>query len=262
MGRIKPVSYVKPMSGGRSSPHLILFDDGHKYVVKFKNNPQGNWVVTYEYIVNTLASRLQLPIPQFKIVRIRSDFIKENKELAKIGFKSGSQFASQFIENSVTFLDLPNNLAKEHIVNADQIAGLIVFDHWIGNSDRNTKNLLFLPADKDGNRYEFKMIDHANCFNISTTNPERKFLPLKVRKKEIYRWCNTLLDDKKQLKSFVDRILAIKNEEIQELIHSMSGDWLVDDQTKDRLYRHIKYAKKALPKTIDEYIKWYVKGRK
>ncbi|MDR6879630.1 hypothetical protein J2X61_001377 [Bacillus sp. 3255] len=24
MGRIKPVSYVKPMSGGSSSPHLIL----------------------------------------------------------------------------------------------------------------------------------------------------------------------------------------------------------------------------------------------
>ncbi|MBP1966969.1 HipA family kinase [Paenibacillus aceris] len=262
MGRIKPVSYVKPMSGGRSSPHLILFDDGHKYVVKFKNNPQGNWVVTYEYIVNTLAKRLQLPIPQYKVVKIRSQFIKENKELEKIGFKPGNQFASQYIEDSVTFLNLPSNLTRDQLVNADQIAGLIVFDHWIGNSDRNTKNLLFLPADAEGNQYEFKMIDHANCFNISTSNPERKFLPLKVRKKEIYRWCNTLLDDTKQLNSYVDRILEIKNEEIYKLIYSMSSDWLVDEDAKERLYRHIKYAKKALPKTIDDYIKWYLKRKK
>ncbi|MDD9269973.1 HipA family kinase [Paenibacillus sp. GCM10023248] len=262
MGRIKPVSYVKPMSGGRSSPHLILFDDGHKYVVKFKNNPQGNWVVTYEYIVNTLAKRLQLPIPDYKIVKVRSRFINENKELASIGFKSGNQFASRYIEDSVTFLNLPGSLAREQLVNADQIAGLIVFDHWIGNSDRNPKNLLFLPTESDSQRYEFKMIDHANCFNISTSNPERKFLPLKVRKKEIYRWCNTLLKDTQQLKSYVDRILEIKNKEIYELIQSMSSDWLVDEQAKDRLFRHIKYAKKALPATIDDYIKWYLKGKK
>lgn len=261
MGRIKPVSYIQPMSGGRSSPHLILFDDGHKYVVKFKNNPQGDWVVTYEYIVNSLASRLQLPIPRYKIVRVSGSFIEKNEKLAKIGFKSGSQFASRFIENTVLFTDLSSTLSKGQIRNVDQIAGLIVFDHWVGNSDRNPKNLLFLPTNDGSNQYEFRMIDQANCFNISTTNPERKFLPLKVRKKEVYRWCNTLLDSKKQLSSFVDRILEIKNEEIYDLIYSMSSDWLVNEEDKYRLYKHIKYAKKALPKTIDHYIKWYLKGK-
>ncbi|SDN59889.1 hypothetical protein SAMN04487897_103291 [Paenibacillus sp. yr247] len=262
MGRIKPVSYIRPMSGGRSSPHLILFSDNHKYVVKFKNNPQGNWVVTYEYIVNTLANRLQLPIPHHKIVRVSGSFIKHNEKLAKVGFKSGNQFASRFIEDTMMFTDLSSNITKEQIRNVDQIAGLIVFDHWVGNSDRNPKNLLFLPADDGSKQYDFRMIDHANCFNISTTNPERKFLPLKVRKKEVYRWCNTLLDNKKQLSSFVDRIMEIKNDEIYELIHSMSGDWLVTDEDKEILYKHIKYAKKALPETIDDYIKWYVKGKK
>ncbi|MFD0694230.1 HipA family kinase [Paenibacillus sp. GCM10027628] len=252
MGKLKPVSYIRSMSRGKSSPHLIEFSDHHNYVVKFKNNPQGNWVLINEYIVNNLASLLELPIPRYKVVRISKQFIEENENLHQKNFKSGKQFASRYTKHSLHVTDLKGRPVKDQINNLNQVGGLLVFDHWVSNSDRNLKNLLLRPV---GHQYYFEMIDHANCFNITPNNPEREFLPLQVRKGKLYRWFNSLIDHKKQLTSYVEKISEIKNEDIHTIIHSLPGDWKVSDKEKEKLYSHIKYAKKALPGIIDDYWK-------
>ncbi|UJF32106.1 HipA family kinase [Paenibacillus hexagrammi] len=251
MGTIKPVTYIRPMSRGKSSPHLIACSDGRRYVVKFKNNPQGDWVLINEFIVNHLGALLELPIPRYKTIRITKQFIEEYDELRSKSFRSGRQSASRFVERALHVTDLDSRPKRHEIKNVDQVPGLIVFDHYTSNSDRNEKNLLLVPK---GNQYVFQMIDHTNCFNITPDNPSREFLPLSVRRGKVFRWFHTLITHKKQLMDYVDKITAIHNDDLRHIIDMLPDDWNVSDSYQEALYKHLKYAKKALPGVMREYI--------
>ena len=56
------VQHVKRMRGGAQS-HLMRCDDGHYYVVKFRNNPQHERVLANEFLATRLAERVGLPVP-------------------------------------------------------------------------------------------------------------------------------------------------------------------------------------------------------
>ena len=49
------VRHVRKMRGGAQA-HLLEADDGHWYVVKFRNNPQHRRVLVNEAICATLAA--------------------------------------------------------------------------------------------------------------------------------------------------------------------------------------------------------------
>ena len=51
------VQHVKRMRGGAQS-HLMRCDDGHYYVVKFRNNPQHERVLANEFLATRLAERV------------------------------------------------------------------------------------------------------------------------------------------------------------------------------------------------------------
>ena len=53
------VQHVKRMRGGAQS-HLMRCDDGHYYVVKFRNNPQHERVLANEFLATRLAERVGL----------------------------------------------------------------------------------------------------------------------------------------------------------------------------------------------------------
>src|SRR4030081_3163298 len=55
------VQHVKRMRGGAQS-HLMRCDDGHYYVVKFRNNPQHERVLANEFLATRLAERGGLPV--------------------------------------------------------------------------------------------------------------------------------------------------------------------------------------------------------
>jgi hypothetical protein len=258
MGTLTPVQYVRPMEIGRSSPQLILFSDSHKYVVKFKNNRQGDLVLVNEYIANKLARLLKLPIPAFRTVWISEQFIQDNPVLLEHKFKAGHQVASRYIDNSFmlnTKFARLTRLGKTDIINRNKAAGLIVFDHWVSNIDRNLRNVLLEP---DGKQYYIRMIDHANCFQRSVKNPNR-FLPLEVRYFSSYEWCVSLLNKKEELTLNVNRILDIPKDKIKEIVQSLPEDWQVSEEEKKRIYRHIEHARNDLPRIIDLFIDQYVK---
>jgi hypothetical protein len=95
---LAPVKYIKPLQG-KSKPHLILFNNNLKYVVKFKDNPQGKKLVVNEYVVNCLAQYLTLPVPPFTVVSIPQEFINEHPHFPQHNHLAGLQFASLFIDH-------------------------------------------------------------------------------------------------------------------------------------------------------------------
>ena len=122
----------------QSYPQIILFDNGNKYLVKFKNNPQGDRMLMREYVGTMLAQQLGTPTVPCEIVYIPESFILE-VELDKYKFKQGNQFASLYIDNCMGLWLHPQ---KKQIQNRHILAGIIVFDFWLRNEDRDESNIL------------------------------------------------------------------------------------------------------------------------
>jgi len=236
---IKPILCIQKMKKGHSKPHLIRFNDGNDYVVKFKNNPTGTRMLVNEYVAGRLARLLNLPVIPFRTVYISQKFIESNPSLSHFGFRSGNQFATLFIMDC-TYLpkDLDPNQPIQ-INNHEQLAGVIAFDYWLGNVDRNRKNLLLKPMPDGG--FQFYLIDHGHCFTHSQWTVETlKTIPdmsdswMKAHKHYI-----SLLQGDTGIPEYVKRILELPRKALERVVHSIPADWDVSDFEREALIQYL-----------------------
>src|SRR5690349_15007291 len=71
---------IRKMRGGAQA-HLLEADDGHFYVVKFRNNPQHRRVLINEWLASTFLRYLQVAAPDTAIVRLAPEFIAQNPDV-------------------------------------------------------------------------------------------------------------------------------------------------------------------------------------
>jgi hypothetical protein len=253
-----PVKYVQGLRGGTA--HVLLFSDGKEYVVKWYGvkKERGKEVVN-EYVVAKLAQLLSLPIIPFKLVYIPEDFIKKTPELKqkKHNYISGYHFGCVYIKNCTVFENVRETPpSKAEVKNRDLLAGITVFDQWLNNSDRGTMNVILERLD-DGNYY-VHMIDHGRCFpggyqwSAKTLNNE----PVYNFHWPFYKWVYTLLNDPKELTSFIDKIVDLPNQSIYEVIQSIPDGWNVSTEDRDALYQFLLKQKKNLPTIVGNIIKY------
>lgn len=255
--KLSPIKYVRPVNKkghsdiAQSQPQIIFMSNGKEYLVKFKNNPQGNRMLMSEYVGTMLTQILGLPTIPFEIVYLPKEFITENK-LHCFNFEHGNQFASLFIENCSGLWFKPK---KEQVKNREMLAGIVVFDLWLGNEDRDASNILLQPS--PGPNYYIHMIDHGSCYPSKNSLLEKINYPNKLKLSVVHNWCISMLDDKEELTYYHDKIVNFNNDLIRELIYSIPDDWEISNKEKKEFYTDIVEAKQVLPKVV-EMIKGYV----
>ncbi|MGZ4122941.1 MAG: HipA family kinase [Tumebacillaceae bacterium] len=152
----KATHYLGAMEAGYCLPQLFRCDDGNRYVVKFMSNPQGIRGLANELIACRLGSLLDLPVVPGRVVEVTQRLIDAEPELQKAGVQAGPHFGSLYVSR----VQAPTEKAIAKCVNLDKVAGMIVFDHWVQNDDRDTGNVLITRGDQ----LSFYMIDHESCF--------------------------------------------------------------------------------------------------
>ena len=120
------VQHVKRMRGGAQS-HLMRCDDGHYYVVKFRNNPQHERVLANEFLATRLAERVGLPVP---------------------------------VEGQVLDYLPPEML--DRVRNLGTFAGILALDKWTCNADGRQAAFWRKMREK---KYSASFIDQGYCFN-------------------------------------------------------------------------------------------------
>jgi len=244
---------VRPLRG-TTQPHVVHFNRKDQWIVKFKNNPLGNRTLVNEYVVAQLARMLQLPIPSFRVVNLPKEVIKKNRILRRNHFESGNQFCMALIQRGSPLIIDEHEKMVHGLVNRQDLAYMIVFDQWIGNSDRTKRNIIFQTISRG--KFKLYLIDHGNCFPKGrkwTINSLKKQSKKPVAKSvhKLYQkfYCNPDL-----LYQFMNTIIALPNEVIYSIVSSIPNDWEVTEKEKRALVKHLIRRKRVLPSIIKMFI--------
>src|SRR5690349_19366968 len=170
------VRYVRRMRGGAQA-HLLEADDGHWYVVKFRNNPQHRRVLVNESLSATMLEYLHISAPETALIEVTPPFLAANPELYiqlgthRIEIEPGWQFGSRFPgdPNRLAVYDFLPDALLSKVANLDDFRAILVFDKWVGNADG--RQCVFYRAMLRGANpaaghagFVARMIDHGYAF--------------------------------------------------------------------------------------------------
>lgn len=248
---IEPSQYVRKLEG-KSNAHLITFNDGKDYVVKFLL-PGFEKTLPNEWVAYCLARFLGLPVPFAQIVEIPLNF---SSLIPELGQKSSSQF--QFASRYVPACIDGHQLSSAHsMTNHHTLAGTILFDYWLCNQDRTRKNILLSNDSDDG--YKMWIIDHAEIFGSYNWNlKDLEQLPSKpeLMKSTAHQLMAYFIDNEKDFYEQLELIETIPILLIEEIVSLIPDDWTVSADERKAITATLLYRrKKVLPKLMERFIK-------
>ncbi|MCX6611809.1 MAG: hypothetical protein NTW74_13265 [Acidobacteria bacterium] len=139
---VTATNWLRPMRGG-SQTHLLKASDGHHYVVKLTNNPQGIRTLINEWIAQRILSYLKIPCPEVEIIEIPQDLIEASPKLGILrnqivqappaGWHFGSRYPGD--PTVLTVYDILPDIQLVSCRNLHHFAAILAFDIWSANAD-------------------------------------------------------------------------------------------------------------------------------
>ncbi|QCJ42441.1 HipA domain-containing protein [Bacillus sp. S3] len=244
-----PVAYQKKLEG-KSNAHLITFNDGKDYVVKFFQ-PGFEKTLPNEWVGYCLARYLGLPVPFARIVDISEEFTSLVPELAKVQ-STRYQFASLYIPDCLNGHQVSE---VANIVNHQTLAGIVMLDYWLCNRDRTRKNILLRERESD--EYQLWMIDQAEIFGTyNWLHADLENLPVEVLKSATHQLMAGFIDNEQR---FTDHLKLIQTMPIllmEEIVSLIPDDWMVSREEKKAIVTTLVTRRKTiLPKLMERFLK-------
>lgn len=238
---------IKPYKTS-SRPWLVKCNDDQKYIVKFSNQDNS---FANESVCHAIANKIGLKTtPSFPILieQDEIDIINKRKiEEKEPVISVGKYFASKFVEEPYTLNEERHKaLHPSEIKNLDQVPGMIAFDIFVANSDRQHKNALMHPADNKTSIFEYVLIDHGHCFDGPTwTAASISKTPYQLRN---IPWKTDRIIQKSSFISFIDALDSLDASFFIKTIENIPDDWKHKSADFDELLKFLvgRNAKEVL----------------
>ncbi|MDM5327235.1 HipA family kinase [Neobacillus sp. CF12] len=246
---IQPVAYKKTLEG-KSNAHLITFNDGRDYVVKYFQ-PGFEKALANEWVAYCLARYLGLPIPFAKLVEIPQEFSSQYPELSQM-VQTQTQFASLYVPECFNGHQVTNVPA---ISNKESLAGVILFDYWMCNRDRTRKNIIL--CDNSTNSYNLWIIDHAEVFaSYNWTLEDIESLPITILKSATHQIMAYFIENEQNFYEQLEIIQEIPIHLIEEIVAAIPDDWQVTNEERKAIVTAlVTRRKRILKKLMERFIK-------
>lgn len=236
------VRLIRKMRGGAQA-HLMEANDGHFYVVKFRNNPQHRRILVNEWLGSAFLSYLGISTPEAAIVRVTPEFLERNPEVyLQLGsnrraIETGWHFGSRYPgdpSRSVVYDFLPDSLLDK-VENLGDFLGVLAFDKWMGNAD--TRQAIFFRArlrewlpgsGAHPLRLGFvaHMIDHGYIFEGPHWQLKDSPLQGLYFRMQVYRGVSGLAD----FEPWLSRIASFPEEVVDQALKQIPPAWLDGDE--------------------------------
>ena len=249
------IQHVKRMRGGAQG-HLMRCEDGHYYVVKFRNNPQHERVLANEFLATRLAERVGLPVPVAEVVEVSAWLVEHTAELTivlgaqSIRCEAGLQFGSRFVVNPVegqVFDYLPPEML-DRVRNLETFAGILALDKWTCNADGRQAAFWRKLRER---KYSAAFIDQGYCFNAGEWSfpdyPLRGVYPRNEVYAAVSGWAS--------FEPWLSRIEKLEADCVWEIAQTIPPSWYGDswDELEQLVQRLIE--RKAIVKELIQAFK-------
>ena len=168
------VQAIRRMRGGAQS-QLMLGADGQLWVVKFRNNPQGERVLANEFLATRIAEAVGITVPKAEVMEVSDWLVRHSPELVvesgrgeRQRCEAGLQFASRFVGGAVggygpgQVVDYLPEAQLAELRNVREFAGMLAVDKLCGNC--NGRQAVFERKVRE-RKYRATFIDQGFCFN-------------------------------------------------------------------------------------------------
>lgn len=237
-GFVEARSCVRKMRGGAQS-HLLRADDGHSYVVKFRNNPQHRRILVNELIASTVLQHLGVWSPATTMVRITPGFraahpgVNLQFPTARVPIEDGLHFGSRYPgdpSHATVYDFLPDPLLR-NVLNLEDFLAVLVVDKWMGNAD--SRQCIFCRASAppagqgDPNaQWVASMIDHGGIF----TGPQWDFRAAPFQglycRKAVYERVRSLDD----FQPWLEQVAGFPERVIEDVQRRVPLAWIENDE--------------------------------
>ena len=261
---VDAIRLIRKMRGGAQA-HLLECDDGHFYVVKFRNNPQHRRILINEWIASVFLNYLQISAPAAAIVNLSAEFLKSNPEIhiqlgtRHVAVEPGWHFGSRYPGDpgKVLVYDFLPDLLLDKVVNVDEFLGVLAFDKWMGNADAR-QSIFFRarlrqwsPGPDQPPRAGFvaHMMDHGYVFDGPHWNfPDSPLQGLYFRL-NVYQNVSSWDD----FQPWLDRVVHFPEEVVDEAQKQIPPEWLAEDASElEAMLGKLMSRRKRVPDLIRE----------
>jgi hypothetical protein len=251
------VRYLRKMRGGAQS-QLLQADDGHWYVVKFRNNPQHRRILVNELAATALLDYLKIAAPETALIQVSQAFLDANPELyltlgtRRVAIEPGWQFGSRYPgdpQRMPVYDFLPDALLSR-VANLDDFRAVLVFDKWVANAD-GRQCIFYRAMLREGatGRAGFvaRMIDHGYAFNGPNWDfPDSPLQGLYARKL-VYEGVHGLDD----FEPWLGQVMHFPEEVVDRAWRSIPPDWIEgEEDALESLLERLFARRKLLPDLI------------
>lgn len=259
---LSAIRQVRKMRGGAQS-HLLEADDGHWYVVKFRNNPQHRRILVNELLSAVLLDYLKIATPETALIHISEAFLKANPEVhltlgsRRIPVAPGWHFGSRYPgdpSRTAIYDFLPDALLPK-VVNLADFRAVLVFDKWVANAD-GRQSVFYRALVSGGERggasgrpgFVARMIDNGFAFNGPNWDfPESPLQGLYARRL-VYDSVRSLAD----FRPWLDLVEHFPEEVLDRAWKSVPPEWLEgEEDALEEMLERLLARTRRVPELIE-----------
>lgn len=261
---VNATRFIRKMRGGAQA-HLLEADDGHCYIVKFKNNPQHRRILINEVIAAEILAHLQIDSPPHQLINVSIEFLSANQEVhiqtgsRHTPVESGWQFGSRHPGNPDTLAvyDFIPDVLLTQVANSEQFLAVLAFDRWVANSDgrqaiffrANLNDWLShpgIPPRKLG--FVALMIDHGFAFNGPDWSLPESALTGLYPRRIVYDNVTAITD----FDPWIDRIRGFPTAVFDKALRQIPAEWTGADSGKlENLLEALYRRRHRIPELLD-----------
>jgi hypothetical protein len=214
------------MTKGSAGSHAFECDDGQRYFVKFKDATR---TVTNEYIGYSLASWLDLPVPENGKVMVPQKLIDDSEDLHRRAIVGGVHHGTVWMDGCVDFKD---RVVRElDLTNSACLPGLVVLDNLVVNMDRNNPGNNLIQTTPRG--LEYKTVDFSEILSGRSWTVETMAVAKTYRHLvPVFTVLALPVTGILSFSPWLERVEALSDAEVANMLSGIPDSWQVTDVEK------------------------------
>lgn len=248
--------YPEKPKKGASRPLYLYCDDEFDYVVKF---PVAEWPQSHfnEVIGSGLLRRLNVPSPDAAIVTITSELVAASAVLQQRQVVAGEYLGTRRMMNPLDLSEaVAKNLRPSMILNRPEVAGIIAFDNWVRNTDRNEGNALLVGSPgHDQPRFRVYAIDSGLILTGHKWTADS--LQKVAREKALapgHSFLNGCVWDRTEFAPYCEVIERITESAVRDVTFSIPTSWAFPDADRNAVVSFLLARRSIMSEVLKSFL--------